>query len=97
MKVTKNNNPDSEFIDLKIRLIPRSSREVIVGREGDVYRVKVTVPPVEGKANEALISLLAKRLGRPKGEIVIKAGKNSRSKVVRVQGLTKKDVTELLG
>ncbi|MFC1531978.1 DUF167 domain-containing protein [Thermodesulfobacteriota bacterium] len=81
---------------IKIKLLPGSSKNQIVGKEGDVYKVKVTSPPVDGKANRALISLLAKQLGIPKGSIEIKAGKSSRIKLVRVNRLSKVDIYRLL-
>jgi len=82
--------------DINIKLSPRSSTNRIIGREGDVFKVKVTSPPVEGMANKALIELLAKRLGLPKGNIEIIAGKRSRLKSIRIHGLALKDITSLL-
>ncbi|MFC1866641.1 DUF167 domain-containing protein [Thermodesulfobacteriota bacterium] len=87
---------DQGNTDINIKLLPRSSKNQIVGKKGDVYKVKVTSPPVNGKANRALISLLAKRLGRPKGSIEIITGKSSRIKLVRVHGLSMEDITELM-
>jgi uncharacterized protein (TIGR00251 family) len=65
----------------------------ILGREGDHFKAKVTAPPVEGKANEALITLLSKKLGIPKGRIEIVSGKNSRMKLIRVEGLSIDEIT----
>ena len=56
---------------VKIKLIPRSSKNLIVGKENDVIRIKVTAPPVGGKANKALIALLSKKLDLPKGNLEI--------------------------
>ena len=81
---------------IRIRLTPRSSRNQVLGREGGVYRVKVTSPPVNGKANKALVDLLAKRLGVPKGNIEIVSGKSSREKSVRIHGLSLEAVALLL-
>jgi uncharacterized protein (TIGR00251 family) len=82
--------------DIKIKLIPRSSRNEILGREGDGYRVKVTSPPVEGMANKALIALLAEKLGVPKRDIEITGGKTSRMKTVRLHGLSEADIEKAL-
>jgi uncharacterized protein (TIGR00251 family) len=82
--------------DIKIRLIPRSSRNEVLGREADGYRVKVTSPPVEGMANKALIALLADELGIPKRDIEITAGKTSRMKTVRIDGLSEADIEQAL-
>ena len=83
--------------DIKIKLAPRSSRNEILGREGDGYKVKVTPPPVEGMANKALVALLAEKLGVPKRHIEITAGKTSRTKTVRIYGLTGADIARTLG
>ena len=82
--------------DIKIKLLPKSSKNKVVGKEGDTYKVKVTAPPVDGKANRALISLLSKRLGIPKRNIEIIAGESSRLKRIRVYGLLKEDVIGLM-
>lgn len=70
--------------DIKIRLLPRSSHNQVVGRKGDEVRIKVTAPPVDGKANKALIDFLAKVLAVPKQSLEIVSGKRSRLKTVRI-------------
>lgn len=82
---------------IRVSLLPRSSRNEIVGKEGDHYRIKVTAPPVEGSANAALVALMAKRLGIPKKDIEIVSGRKSRLKMVRVSGLSEAQVTSILG
>ena len=81
---------------IKVKVLPKSSRNQIIGREGDLFKVKLTSPPVEGKANKALIELLAKRLGIAKKRIEIISGKCSRLKTVRIYGLSLEDVSSLL-
>lgn len=81
---------------IKIKVLPRSSTNQIIGQEGDLFKVKLTSPPVEGKANKALIELLAKRLGIGKGKIEIISGKNSRLKTVRISGLSMEEITQVL-
>jgi uncharacterized protein len=82
--------------DIKIKLLPRSSKSQIMGKEGDVYRVKVNSPPVDGEANKELISLLSKKLGQPKSNFEIIVGKTSRMKTVRIQGIDKASVADLM-
>ena len=77
---------------LQIKVLPRSSRNDIAGKENDIYRIKLTAPAVEGKANKALLSFLAKRLGIPKTQIQIHSGERSRTKSIRIQGLVPDDV-----
>ena len=87
---------DSSETFIKVKVLPRSSRTEIAGKEKDIYRVKITDPPVEGKANKALIALLAEKLGIAKRDIEITAGKTSRMKTVRVQGMSEVDVKQAL-
>ena len=87
---------DKDQTIIKVKLIPRSSRNQIIGKDGDVFKVKVTSPPVEGLANKALIELFAKRIGVPKGSIDIISGKSSRRKSLRIDDLSLKEVTERL-
>lgn len=82
--------------NIKIKLLPRSSKNQIIGKEGDTLKVKVTSPPVDGKANEALIELLAKRLGVSKSNIKIISGRRSKLKTVQICGLSQKEITILL-
>jgi uncharacterized protein (TIGR00251 family) len=81
---------------IKVKVLPRSSRTEIASKENDIYRVKMTDPPVEGRANKALIALLAEKLGVPKRDIEITAGKTSRMKTVRIRGMSEVAVTQAL-
>ena len=72
---------------INIRVIPRSSKNSIVWVE-DVLKVCLTAPPVDGTANEALIALLAKRLGLPKRDLQIVHGAQGRYKTVEIKGMT---------
>lgn len=81
---------------LPLRVIPRSSRNQVVGFENGVLKVKVQAPPVEGAANEAVLRFLAEWLNRPKNCLVLLKGEQSRHKLVRVTGLKAAEVLELL-
>jgi uncharacterized protein (TIGR00251 family) len=81
---------------IKVKVLPRSSRNAIVGRENGVYRVKMTDPPVEGRANRALVDFLSEKLGIAKSHIEITAGKTSRLKRVKVRGMSDAAVTRAL-
>ncbi len=74
-----------EFI-LKVYLQPKSSKNEIVGSYRDGIKVKVTAPPVEGKANEALIRFLAKELGVSQSCVEIIRGEHSREKTLKISG-----------
>jgi uncharacterized protein (TIGR00251 family) len=81
---------------IKVKVLPRSSRNQIIGKEGDLFKVKLTSPPVEGQANKALIEFLAKKLGIPKANVEIKSGKSSKLKSILIYGLTLEEITRSL-
>ena len=72
---------------LKVYLQPKSSRNEIVGPHRDGIKIRVTAPPVEGKANDALIRFLAGKLGIPPSKIEIIKGHHSREKMLRISGM----------
>ncbi len=74
---------------IKVYLRPRSSKNEIVGAYRDGIKVKVTAPPIEGKANEALIKFLAKEFKISASSVEIIKGHNSREKIVRIGGNVK--------
>ncbi len=71
-----------------MKVEPRSSKRCIAGVHGDALKVKLTSPPVEGKANEDLIEFLADVLGVRKSSIKIVQGQSSKQKVVEVDGIS---------
>ncbi len=75
-----------EEILLKVYLQPKSSKNEVAGPYRDGIKVKVTAPPVEGKANEALIRFLAKEYGIPPSCIEIIKGLHSREKTLKISG-----------
>lgn len=87
----------SNAVRLSVRLSPRASREGVAGVREGVLQVRVTAPPVDGAANEALVRLLAKRLRVGRSAVRIVAGETSRSKVVEIEGLSDAEVWARLG
>ena len=79
-----------------MRVQPGSSRSQVVGWDGEVLRVRVQAPPVEGRANEALVELLAGALRLPKRDIVIERGAGGRQKLVAIIGLEAAQVRDRL-
>jgi uncharacterized protein (TIGR00251 family) len=75
-----------EEVIFKVYLHPKSSKNEILGPFRDGIKVKITAPPVEGKANEGLIRLLAKQWGIPASQIEIVRGHHSRDKTLKVSG-----------
>ena len=79
-----------------VRVVPRASRDGILGEHGGALKVQLTAPPVEGAANEALRRLLAKALGVSRSAVSVVRGDRSRDKSVRVEGATADDVRGLV-
>mgnify|MGYP000895682857 CR=1 FL=1 len=79
--------PNATGVSLNLKVQPRASSTGIGTPVGDQLKVKVTAPPVDAAANEAVIELLAELLKCPRGSIQILRGQTSRNKVVRVSGI----------
>jgi len=83
---------------IKVYLQPKSSKNEIVGPYRDGIKVKVTAPPIEGKANEALIRFLAKEFGISPSCVEILKGHHSREKTLKISGVVDQDlVKKILG
>ena len=72
---------------LSIKVVPGSSRDEVVGWLGDSLKVKVKPPPEKGKANEAVVALLADRLGVEASSITVVSGHTSPAKIVAIDGV----------
>ncbi len=82
---------------LSVKVVPRASRDQIVGWSGLVLRLRVSAPPQDGRANAAVVALLANALGVRKSAVVISAGPASAHKRVTIEGLTRPEVEQRLG
>jgi uncharacterized protein YggU (UPF0235/DUF167 family) len=77
---------------LRLRVVPGTTHPGVVGRLGDAWKVRVTASPEAGRANEAVLTLLADVLGVQRRDLVLASGRASRDKVVTLAGLTDEDV-----
>jgi uncharacterized protein (TIGR00251 family) len=82
---------------IAVRVTPRSGRDEIAGERNGALLVRVTAPPVEGKANGAVRKLLAKLLGIPPSRVSVVRGSASRNKLVEVEGMDAGAVRRELG
>ncbi len=73
-----------EDLILTLRVQPRASRDEIVGPHGDTLKVRITAPPVEGKANAHLLRFLADAFDVPRASVVLLSGDSARGKRVRI-------------
>ena len=74
-----------DAVRFSVRLQPRASKNEITGLQGSSLRVRVTAPPVDGMANQALIDLLSETLQVPRRDVRIVSGVTSRTKVVEIR------------
>jgi hypothetical protein len=87
--------PDGVLLSVKLQ--PRASANEIGEALGSELRIKVTAPPVDAAANEALLKLLAQQLHCPRNRVDIVRGHTSRHKTVKLHGLAPEDVVQKLG
>lgn len=80
---------------LNLRVQPKASRDELAGPQEDCYRVRITAPPVDGKANAHLIAFLAKSFGVSRRAVTLVSGETSRIKRVRIAGPTRWPITQL--
>ena len=81
---------------LSVKLQPRASANEIGDVLGNELRIKVTAPPVDSAANEALVKLLAQQLDCPRNRVELVRGHTSRHKIVKLYGLAAEDVVKRL-
>ncbi len=75
---------EGDALTLNVRVQPRASRDEIVGPLGDSLKVRITTPPVDGKANTHLIKYLAKTFGVPRTRVTLLGGERGRDKRLRI-------------
>jgi uncharacterized protein YggU (UPF0235/DUF167 family) len=73
---------------LRLRVVPGSKRSGIVGRHGNAWKIRVVAAPEGGKANDAVLDLLARTLDLPRRDLELTVGTASRDKIVVLDGLT---------
>ena len=81
-------------IELRVIVVPRSSRCEIAGIHNNALRIKLTSPPVDNEANIQCCDFIAKQLGIAKRQVSIIRGKTARKKTVRIEGVTEQEVRE---
>ncbi len=86
-----------DAVEIDVIVQPRASKEEIAGIQGGALKVRLTAPPVEGEANEALVRLVAKLAGLPRSAVTIVRGKTGRRKTLRILGLEAGTLRSRLG
>lgn len=75
-------------LTLTLHIQPGARKTEIAGEHGDALKIRLAAPPVDGKANAALLEFIADRLGVAKSAVTLKSGQTSRRKVVEVKGIS---------
>lgn len=81
---------------LRLRVAPGAAGPVVVGRHGDAWKLRVAAAPERGKANDAVLELLAETLELPRSEITLVSGAGSRDKIVELAGLAPEEIDRRL-
>jgi uncharacterized protein len=76
-------------ISFSVKVHPRARKNAITGTVGDAFKLALTAPPVEGKANQAVIEFFADLFAIPRSSVTIASGETSRNKTVRIAGVSK--------
>ena len=76
-------------ISFSVKVHPRARKNAITGEVGDALKLALTAPPVDGKANQAVIEFFADLFAIPRSSVTIASGETSRNKVVRIAGVSK--------
>ena len=86
----------SSGISLKVRVIPRAQRSEMVGIKDGYVVFRLNAPPVDVKANAALLELVCRELGVKKSQVTLVSGDKSRHKILSIVGLARSEMARLL-
>jgi len=81
---------------ITVQVVPRAAKDAVQGLHGDALKIRLHAPPVDGKANEALISFLSEKFNIPKSNIALKSGLNQRRKIIAVNGISLAEIEKRL-
>ena len=83
-------------LTLTLHIQPGAKKTEVAGEHGDALKIRLAAPPVDGKANAALLEFIAEKLGVAKGAVTLKSGQTSRRKVVAIEGVPAEVMRHLL-
>lgn len=96
-------NPEVQFArdvpdgcTINVRVHPGAKRAAVTGTHADAIKIALTAPPIDGRANDALIAFLAEQLRLPRARIALLSGASSRSKVLRITGKSAAEIQAAL-
>jgi len=87
---------DAVLTRVRLRVAPGATRAGVVGRHGDAWKVRVTPPAEGGRANDAVVRLLADTFALPRTSVTLVSGQTGRDKIVEVAGVEPKEIERRL-
>jgi hypothetical protein len=81
---------------VRLRVAPGATRAGVVGRHGDAWKLRVTAPAEGGRANDAVVRLLAETLALPRASVTLVSGHSGRDKIVELAGVEPDDIERRL-
>lgn len=89
-------NESGDGVSFKVKVQPKASKNEICGQIGDSVKIRLTAPPVDGAANEALVQFLAKTFKVAKGRVEIVSGHTGRNKIIKISGVSVNEIEKVL-
>ena len=89
-------NETAKGVTFVVKVQPRARKNAIIGAVGDALKLALTAPPVDGRANQAVIEFFAGLFEIPRSSVTIASGATSRNKVVRIAGPSRASVEKTL-
>ncbi len=86
-----------DYTTLSVRVLPRSSKEEVAGFAEGAVRIRLTAPPLDNRANEALVKFLSRVFDVPRRQVELIAGGTGRNKIVRIAGMGRGEAFRKLG
>jgi uncharacterized protein (TIGR00251 family) len=83
-------------VSFAIKVHPRAKKDAVTGTLGDAFKLSLTAPALEGRANQACIEFFAELFRVPRSSVTIASGERSRNKVIRVDGVTEQHAKQSL-
>ena len=81
-------------VRFSVRVQPRASKTELAGIHGDALKIRLSAPPVDGAANDALVEFLAETFAVPRRNVRLVSGESSRSKIVEIEGINERAVRD---
>lgn len=90
------NKAEEESVTISVRIQPRASKNEIMKMDNGKLKIRLTAPPVDGAANEALVKFLADQFNVGRSQVEIVSGHTGREKIIRITGISEEAVQRLL-